>query len=135
MALGGLRAPLGRWDRAERPPLASDSASSAPLSILVVDDSAVARQALTVVLEHEGFHVSSAASAGEALEVVGRRSSAVDAILMHLQLPDGSGIDAFARIKRLAGWPDVPVIVVTSSDDAEDLSQAFAMSAPPASSR
>jgi serine/threonine-protein kinase len=98
--------------------------------VLVVDDSAVARHALTTVLQGEGFAVESAGSAFEARQTIERRGpGAFDLILMDLHLPDGTGTDTCAHIKRLPGWEDVPVIVVTSSDDEHDLSLAFAAEA------
>ena len=97
--------------------------------VLVVDDSAVARHALVTVLEREGFTVSTAASAREAMRVIGRALEPFDTILMDLELPDGTGIDACARIKQRDGWQDVPVIVVTSSDDDRDLTHAFSAGA------
>ena len=99
-------------------------------SVLVVDDSAVARHALAAVLGAEGFAVTTAASARDARECIDdREPGTFDLILMDLQLPDGTGIETCAHIKRLRGWEDVPVIVVTSSDDARDLTLAFAAGA------
>ena len=100
------------------------------IRVLVVDDSAVARHALTTVLQGEGFAVEAAGSAFEAWQTIERRGpGAFDLILMDLHLPDGTGTDTCAHIKRLPGWEDVPVIVVTSSDDEHDLSLAFAAEA------
>ena len=98
--------------------------------VLVVDDSAVARRALAAMLQSEAFEVMTAASAGEAEEQVSKREAGgFDLILMDLHLPDGTGIDACARLKRRPGWEHVPVIVVTSSDDDRDLTLAFAAGA------
>lgn len=109
---------------------AEGALEATPPSVLVVDDSPVAREALVGMLSREGFTLSTAASSGEAMEVIGHRATGpFDVILMDLQLPDGSGVDACARIRQRPGWQDVPVIVVTSSDDDRDLTQAFAAGA------
>jgi CheY-like chemotaxis protein len=49
--------------------------------------------------------------------------------MMDLHLPDDTGINTCAHIKQLSGWDHVPIIMVTSSDDEDDLTLAFAAGA------
>jgi serine/threonine-protein kinase len=103
---------------------------TSPQRALVVDDSEVARRALADMLRSAGLEVSVAGSGRDAESVLDARSAgSFDVILMDLHMPDTGGIEACARIKRRRGWEDVPVIVVTASDDDGDLTRAFASGA------
>jgi CheY-like chemotaxis protein len=120
---------VGEWT-ASSPSDASPLLEPESARALVVDDSEVARRALEELLEASGFEVTTAASSRDAQAQVARRApGGFDVILMDLHMPDGTGIEACARIKQRAGWQDVPVIVVTSSEDDEDLTLAFAAGA------
>src|SRR5262245_34649157 len=102
-----------------------------PMSILIVDDTAFQREALGTLLAMHGYtDILTAASALEALGQLGSASSArtapcVDLILMDIRMPDMDGIAACRRIKSMPQLRDIPVIMVTSSDDTDDLQLAF----------
>ena len=67
---------------------------------MLVDDHAVVREGLRLVLEREpGFTVVSSVSTGEeAVEAYGRQRP--DVVLMDLQLPGMSGLDAIRAIRQ-----------------------------------
>ncbi len=48
---------------------------------------------------------------------------------MDLHMPKVDGIEACRRTKALPDWSEVPVIMVTSSEEAADLKLAFAAGA------
>jgi CheY-like chemotaxis protein len=74
------------------------------MHVVIVDDSAAARRALAGMLEREGLTITPAAAAGAARRIAhAQPPGAVDVILMDLHLPDGTGIEACAHIKRLPG--------------------------------
>jgi signal transduction histidine kinase/DNA-binding NarL/FixJ family response regulator len=90
--------------------LAPDFAS---LSVLVVDDSPINLKLAIALLAHRGVQVVAAVNAFEALEAVGRQS--FDLILMDLEMPQMSGIEAAARIRTLYGQAaDTPIVAVTA---------------------
>ncbi|MFE5410449.1 response regulator transcription factor [Microbacterium sp. NPDC056569] len=94
--------------------------------VLVVDDHPVYRRGIVSLLEASGYDV--VGEAGSAAEAVGRvRQSAPDAVLMDLGLPDGSGIDATARI--VGESPHTRVVVVTMFDDDGSVRRALAAGA------
>jgi class 3 adenylate cyclase len=101
------------------------------MSILIVDDTAFQREALGSLLAAHGYtDIQCAASAAEALRqlcVAGpsRLLPDIDLILMDISMPDMDGIAACRRIKALPQLRDIPVIMVTSSDDTGDLQLAF----------
>jgi len=66
--------------------------------ILVVDDEAAIRDMVRMALEINGFEVSDASNAHQALKVL--ENSDIDLILLDWMMPGVSGIDFAARIRR-----------------------------------
>jgi two-component system response regulator NreC len=85
--------------------------------LLLVDDHAVVRSGLKMLLENERDVeiVGEAASAAEAIEAAARLKPGV--ILMDIGLPDLSGIDATREIKKRS--PDVAIVALTIHEDEE----------------
>ena len=83
--------------------------------VLVVDDEASYRDALTVALTAEGFLVDTAADGVEALEKFERSRPAV--ILLDVMLPRVSGIDVCRQIRAISM---VPIIMVTAKGSEID---------------
>jgi two-component system KDP operon response regulator KdpE len=82
--------------------------------VLVVDDERPITRAISAALTARGYRAAVAANGTEALE-----RTAVDgpaAVILDLGLPDLDGIDVLRRIR---GWSQVPVIVLTA-EGAED---------------
>ena len=87
--------------------------------VLLADDQALFREALTTLLEVQpGIEVVGEAANGE--DAV-RTSAAArpDVVLMDLRMPVLDGIAATARLR--AEQPDVRVIALTTFDDDEDV--------------
>lgn len=76
-------------------------------TILVVDDELGARQSLEVILEDD-YHVLSAESGREAMEVLQRES--VDLILLDVNMPDMDGLEVLRRIKERDDEMDVIMV-------------------------
>src|SRR2546422_760515 len=68
-------------------PLAAPAESLPRLRILVVDDDAVNRQAMVLLLEREGHQVVAVENGLEAMERLGDRDNMFDAIVTDLQMP------------------------------------------------
>jgi len=85
--------------------------------LLLVDDHAVVRSGLRMLLEPEDDFeiVGEAASGREALRAVAE--TAPDIVLMDIGLPDISGIEAAAEIKRLR--PETAIVALTIHEDEE----------------
>lgn len=94
----------------------------APTRILVVDDSRVAREYLTAVLEeHPGIEVIDAVATGEAaVDFVTQRRP--DVILMDLHLP---GIDGFEATRRIMSSTPVPIVVCTAGTSFHEVRTAM----------
>ena len=87
------------------------------IRLLLVDDHAVVRSGLRMMLDNESDAeiVGEASSAAEAIEAAMRLKPNV--ILMDIGLPDLSGIDATREIKKRA--PDVSIVALTIHEDEE----------------
>lgn len=79
--------------------------------ILVVEDEQSYREALSVALEREGFHVAVAADGAEALERFDTSAPAL--VLLDVMLPKLSGVDVCREIRKRS---QVPIIMVTAKD-------------------
>jgi len=98
------------------------------LSVLVVDDDAINREITVALITRQGHRASEAASGIDALAQLALRS--FDLVLMDLQMPGMSGLEATAHIRGLfapASRPDflpqgpAPIIIALSADeDAAD---------------
>ena len=80
------------------------------VSILVIDDEEIIREALEALLVVEGYNVIAAATGGQGLEVLGDRK--VDVVLLDLMLPDRNGMEILEDIRRLDD--ELPVVMITA---------------------
>ena len=83
--------------------------------VLVVDDEVRIRDLVRRYLEHEGHHVLTAGSGAEALEIAGYTT--VDLIVLDLRLPDITGEEVAAEIRKTS---DVPILMLTAKVDERD---------------
>ena len=93
-----------------------------PIRVLLVDDHAVFCDALSAVLRLESDIevVGRGGSAREAVELA--RTLQPDVILLDVHMPDGSGIDAAATIKKER--PQTQVVILTSDEEESVLGSA-----------
>lgn len=95
-------------------------------TILVVDDEVLNRTLMHGILEHR-YHVLEAASAHDALSLLGR--APVDLVLLDVMMPERSGIDACPLIKACSPDAYLPVVVITALGEQEDRNAALAAGA------
>jgi CheY-like chemotaxis protein len=82
-------------------------------AILVVDDNPSNLKLFTYLLAMPGYSVTTAASAEEALDVLGRLVPHL--IIMDLQLPDVDGLTLTRQLKADPRMRDIPIVAVTAS--------------------
>jgi DNA-binding NarL/FixJ family response regulator len=94
-----------------------------PIRTLIVDDHALFRRGLEMVLAAEpDIELVGEASDGE--EAVLRASESLpDVILMDIRMPRSSGIEACRALKELV--PSAKIVMLTISDEEEDLFEAI----------
>jgi diguanylate cyclase (GGDEF)-like protein len=101
------------------------------MSILIVDDAPINRLPLKAFLIKEGFNdILLAESAHEAFRHLGMEDpncnhTSVDVILLDIMMPGIDGIGACRQIKAREWLRDIPIIMVTSLNEATDLEKAF----------
>ncbi len=89
---------------------------------LVVDDSRLARVALSKLLTRRGLEVDVASSGGEALDHL--RHSVPDVVFLDYMMPDMDGFEAAQAIQQLPDCPPLPLVMYTSQDSDNDRARA-----------
>ena len=95
------------------------------MRILIVDDHALVRRGMGYVVK-EGFpeaEVLEADGAASALDVM-RSAGAIDMALVDVRMPDLDGLELLRAIKT--EWPDVPVIMLSTYENAPYVKRALA---------
>jgi DNA-binding NtrC family response regulator len=93
--------------------------------ILIVDDEENAREALSKILVHDGYDVSSAANGVEALNYL--RSRDADLIITDINMPEMNGL-AFLR-ELIRSRPESNVIMLTAYGEVESYLEAMNLGA------
>jgi two-component system, NtrC family, nitrogen regulation response regulator NtrX len=79
--------------------------------VLIVDDEAEIRESLESILKEEGYLVTSAATAAEALALI--HDAAYDVVLLDIWLPDRDGLETLGEIRQMDS-ANVPEVVIIS---------------------
>ena len=95
--------------------------------ILIVEDEESFSDALSYLLEKEGFEVTVAADGNEALSVFERDSA--DLILLDLNLPRMDGREVLQALKSDDELRKIPVVVLTTSEAEEDVIRSYSLHA------
>jgi signal transduction histidine kinase len=92
---------------------------SAPIDVLIAEDSLTQAQRLTHILQSQGYQVRVAANGKLALEMAQKKKPHL--IVSDVVMPEMDGYELCARVKRDAALNDVPVILVTTLSDPQDV--------------
>jgi CheY-like chemotaxis protein len=85
--------------------------------ILIVEDHPTMREAMRMVLEHEGFVIREAADGAAAVEMV--RAQPPDLVFLDLNIPGMTGADVLKSLKQDPATASVRVIIVTATGEEE----------------
>jgi two-component system NarL family response regulator len=103
------------------PPDASSRAE--PIRTMIVDDHALFRRGLEMVLDEEG-DIELVGQASDGTEAVEKAAESLpDVVLMDIRMPRSSGIEACRAMKEAA--PSAKIVILTISDEEEDLFEAI----------
>ena len=92
--------------------------------LLVIDDEPHIGLLLRPHLERLGYRVSLARTLAEARSALDDRRAPLDALLLDLHLPDGSGLDLLRELRGAGATRRLPVIVLTAEGDERVLGEA-----------
>lgn len=95
------------------------------IKILVVDDEESARVALSKILTHDGFDVSSAGNGLEALEFL--HNIEVDLIITDINMPEMNGLTFLRELNR--SHPKSNVVMLTAYGEVESYLEAMNLGA------
>lgn len=87
----------------------------AKADILVVEDHPTMREAMKLVLEHEGFVIREAGDGTTALAMV--RDQPPDLMFLDLNIPGVSGADVLSAVKSDPATRGVRIIIVTATGE------------------
>lgn len=94
------------------------------MKVLIVDDHALVRRGMSYVVREcfPDADVEEAASANEAIALMG--TNGVDIALVDVRMPDFDGLELLRSLKER--WPQVPVIMLSTYDQALYVKRALA---------
>ncbi|MFC1834837.1 response regulator [Thermodesulfobacteriota bacterium] len=91
--------------------------------ILIVEDSPTQAHLLRALLEDHGYRIETAACGKDALEFLSRNKP--DLIFTDMVMPGMDGYELTSEIKRSAALKDIPVVLMTSLSDPEEIIRAL----------
>jgi two-component system chemotaxis response regulator CheY len=104
--------------------------ATAPLDVLIVDDSAAIRKILQRVLRQTDLPLGEIHEAGdgaEALEVLKTRSFGL--VLSDINMPQMDGLQLLARVKEMPHMKSVPVLMITTEGGQGKVMEAVQLGA------
>jgi diguanylate cyclase (GGDEF)-like protein/PAS domain S-box-containing protein len=98
-----------------------------PARVLIIDDNEMNRDMLSRRLERKGYAVREAESARGLVERL--QKEPVDLILLDVEMPEVSGLDALQALRSHFNPIELPIIMVTAKDRSEDVVAALDLGA------
>lgn len=99
------------------------SEQGAKRRILVAEDSDVIRESLKRSLVAAGYEVVAARDGAEAIELAA--AAEFDLVSTDVVMPNVDGYELTRRLRRMDGYRDVPIVMVTSKDERIDRIRGF----------
>ena len=90
-----------------------------PIKILIAEDSATQAQRLQHILQQQGYEVAVAANGRVALEMVEKFEPVL--IISDVNMPEIDGYELARRVKAHSNSHNIPVILVTTMSDPQDV--------------
>ena len=93
------------------------SSSTAPATILIVEDEILVGFFIRTLLEERGLKVAAAATAAEALQLIEALGANLGAAIIDVGLPDTPGDQLVAPIRSKR--PELPIVIATGFSETE----------------
>jgi diguanylate cyclase (GGDEF)-like protein/PAS domain S-box-containing protein len=98
-----------------------------PSRLLIVDDNEMNRDMLARRLARKGYVIGLAENAKGLLERV--KQDAVDLVLLDIEMPEVSGLDALKALREHYSAAELPIIMVTAKTQSDDIVTALDLGA------
>jgi diguanylate cyclase (GGDEF)-like protein/PAS domain S-box-containing protein len=98
-----------------------------PRRLLIVDDNEMNRDMLARRLARKGYAIGLAENAKDLLERV--KQDAVDLVLLDIEMPQISGLDALKTLREHYSQAELPIIMVTAKNQSDDIVLALDLGA------
>src|SRR5260370_20755848 len=95
--------------------------------LLIVDDNEMNRDMLAGRLARKGYEIGLAESARQLLQRV--KQDGVDLVLLDIEMPEISGLDALKTLREAYSPIELPVIMVTAKNQSDDIVRALDLGA------
>jgi CheY-like chemotaxis protein len=96
-------------------------------TIMVVDDNPDIITIVKTILEGKGYHVLSASSGQELLNLLADRKP--DLIILDIMMPEMDGLEVLGRLKAVTETASIPVILLTAKVQYEDVLGGYKLGA------
>ena len=93
-------------------------------TVLVVEDSPVAREVVMKILQREGYDVFGACNGVEALDFLHSGSNTPDLVLLDVMMPEKDGITLLQELRKEEQYKELPVILLTALSDEARMKKA-----------
>lgn len=90
--------------------------------VLLIEDEPNITEAIRFLLTRDGWHVGAHADGADAVEVI--RKARPDLVILDVMLPGKSGIDIVRDLRRIDGFADLPVLMLTARGQTRDREMA-----------
>ena len=91
------------------------------MKVVLIDDHALFREGLEGLLKRRGVYVTACSNAMQGIEAVRREQP--DVVMVDLRMPEIDGIRALKILREEN--TDIPILILTTSDDASDLKECL----------
>jgi len=99
--------------------VADDMGQLLDASIMMVDDEPITMEMVRAFLEEDGYrNFTLIEDSSKAVEAI--MESRPDVLLLDLMMPEVSGFDILAAIREQTKLKHLPIIILTSSEEAEE---------------
>src|SRR6202030_3797747 len=95
--------------------------------LLIVDDNELNRDMLARRLERKGYEVVLADGARQLTQRI--REGNVDIVLLDIEMPEISGLEALKTLRQTHSPIELPIIMVTAKNQSEDIVKALDLGA------
>lgn len=95
------------------------------MKILIVDDSEMVRNFHCYILKSQGFEVETAVDGADALDKIYSEEGKFHMVITDINMPNMDGYTLVERLREDPAFDSIPVIIVSTEDEAQDKTRGF----------